>query len=667
MEAGVLGEDGESTLMFRHALIQEVLVADVPATIRGELHLEIATRLDESGAPPLAVAEHLLRAPASAELVPWTLELAERVRTIAPDTAVELWRRVMDTSPSTQDAHIQAVSGIARTILLSGRTAEAAELARAVLVGGTPAELEGGLRSTLSHALLLGGDYLGAQEEADRGARSPRLSSAERAEHLAFGGWPRLLLGETIEALAQAQEAEVAAQASGNVPARVLAMVLGAHIEACRGDLGRALERLTEAVDLADADQSVAAIEAFPHQIAATLLADLDRVPESLALFERGRRLAEHLGYLPGVFSAFYLCSRARALTGHLSDVEADLEARDSLRGRLDVHMEYTTLGTRAWVSLHRDGPDAAAPWIQRIGDVDAATGLARGLAWVHGTASAQALALGDSRRAFAILWRGWQRCVEREVLMDCAQMGVQLASLAVDVGQPDRAAQVADVISSLATANRDVVHLRATALVVRGVIAGDSGLLQEGADLFAATPRRMSHAQAAELAAVALARDGRVDEAAVTGQEALRAYGDIGADHDVAEAKARFGTVGIHVKGHRTRARPATGWGALTRTEETVARQVATGLSNPEVAEVLFVSRRTVESHVSHVLAKLGLRSRTELVLFVARRAHELDERGHEVQPSSERGSRNLSQHSDGPGRRAGLVERDLDEHVPR
>ena len=454
MAAGVLGEEGESTLTFRHGLIQEVLVADVPATIRGELHHEMATRLDAAGAPPLSVAEHLLRAPGSLELVPWTLELAERVRTTSPDTAVELWRRVMESSPPTHDAHIQAVSGIARTIMVGGRTVEAAEIARAVLAGGTPAELESGLRATLSHALLFGGNYAGAQDEADRAARGSRLTPSERADHLAFAGWPRLLMGEPKEALSRAQEAQVAAEASGNTSARIFAQVLRGHVAGSRGDLDEALSLLLEAVQLADSEQTVAAIEAFPHQIAATLLADLDRVPESLALFERGRRLAERLGYLPGVFSAFYLGSRARALTGPLSDVEADLEARDSLRGRLDLQMEATTLGTRAWVALHRDGPDAAEPWVRRLGDVDAVSGIVRGVAWVHGPASGHAQAIGDTQKAFEILWRGWERCIAREVLMDCVQMSVQLSALALEVGETERAAQVERVVTGVAGDN---------------------------------------------------------------------------------------------------------------------------------------------------------------------------------------------------------------------
>ena len=55
-------------------------------------------------------------------------------------------------------------------------------------------------------------------------------------------------------------------------------------------------------------------------------------------------------------------------------------------------------------------------------------------------------------------------------------------------------------------------------------------------------------------------------------------------------------------------------GWAALTTSELTVARLVAEGLTNREVAEHLFVSPHTVNSHLRHVFLKLGITSRVEL-----------------------------------------------------
>lgn len=69
------------------------------------------------------------------------------------------------------------------------------------------------------------------------------------------------------------------------------------------------------------------------------------------------------------------------------------------------------------------------------------------------------------------------------------------------------------------------------------------------------------------------------------------------------------------------TRQRPSHGWGSLTPTELTIVRHVAAGLTNPEIAERMFISRGTVKVHLSHVYAKVGLRNRSEVTAEVIRR----------------------------------------------
>ncbi len=66
--------------------------------------------------------------------------------------------------------------------------------------------------------------------------------------------------------------------------------------------------------------------------------------------------------------------------------------------------------------------------------------------------------------------------------------------------------------------------------------------------------------------------------------------------------------------RGRGERKRPATGWASLTPTERDVVRLVAEGLANNEIATRLFISRRTVQTHLTHVYAKLGLSSRVQL-----------------------------------------------------
>jgi DNA-binding CsgD family transcriptional regulator len=68
-------------------------------------------------------------------------------------------------------------------------------------------------------------------------------------------------------------------------------------------------------------------------------------------------------------------------------------------------------------------------------------------------------------------------------------------------------------------------------------------------------------------------------------------------------------------------RSRPQFGWQSLTPTEQTVAGLVAEGLSNPQIGDRLYVSRRTVQAHLAHIFAKLDLTSRAQLAAEVIRR----------------------------------------------
>jgi DNA-binding CsgD family transcriptional regulator len=67
-------------------------------------------------------------------------------------------------------------------------------------------------------------------------------------------------------------------------------------------------------------------------------------------------------------------------------------------------------------------------------------------------------------------------------------------------------------------------------------------------------------------------------------------------------------------LRGRGERKRPASGWASLTRTELDVARLVSEGLANKDIAERLFVSPRTIQTHLTHMYTKLGFTSRVQL-----------------------------------------------------
>jgi predicted ATPase/class 3 adenylate cyclase/DNA-binding CsgD family transcriptional regulator len=72
--------------------------------------------------------------------------------------------------------------------------------------------------------------------------------------------------------------------------------------------------------------------------------------------------------------------------------------------------------------------------------------------------------------------------------------------------------------------------------------------------------------------------------------------------------------------RGRGQRKRPASGWASLTPTERDVVRLVSEGLANNDIATRLFVSPRTVQTHLTHVYTKLGLTSRVQLAQEAAR-----------------------------------------------
>jgi DNA-binding CsgD family transcriptional regulator len=74
--------------------------------------------------------------------------------------------------------------------------------------------------------------------------------------------------------------------------------------------------------------------------------------------------------------------------------------------------------------------------------------------------------------------------------------------------------------------------------------------------------------------------------------------------------------------RGRGERNRPTSGWASLTPTERDVVRLVSEGLANKDIATRLFVSPRTVQTHLTHVYTKLGLTSRVQLAQEAAHHA---------------------------------------------
>ena len=115
------------------------------------------------------------------------------------------------------------------------------------------------------------------------------------------------------------------------------------------------------------------------------------------------------------------------------------------------------------------------------------------------------------------------------------------------------------------------------------------------------------------EDAARLLESTARRDEALDLLDEAATIHADIGAEADRARVENALRDLGARRR-QRAPSRPSFGWASLTPMETEVSQLVAEGLTNPEIGVRLYISRRTVETHLSHVFTKLGLIGRTQL-----------------------------------------------------
>jgi predicted ATPase/class 3 adenylate cyclase/DNA-binding CsgD family transcriptional regulator len=189
-------------------------------------------------------------------------------------------------------------------------------------------------------------------------------------------------------------------------------------------------------------------------------------------------------------------------------------------------------------------------------------------------------------------------------------------ARVAIAAGEPDQAERDAHDALTCAAGIKAYL-LIPDVLECLAALAGETGSHREAARLFGA-----AHAIRLRIGAV---RFKILDADCEASMAALRdAMGDSDFDAAWAEGAAQSTEEAIAYaqRGRGQRKRPTSGWGSLTPTERDVVRLVGEGLANNDIAARLFVSPRTVQTHLTHVYAKLGLTSRVQLAQEAGRHA---------------------------------------------
>jgi DNA-binding CsgD family transcriptional regulator len=618
--AGVLAESGDG-LEFRHSLIRTALYDDMPGPVRAAWHRDAGRALAEAGAPADRVARQLLRAtsgsnePMDGWMLSWLARTADLLVGQAPQVAAELLRQAVASAPAGSPDHGSLVSRLADALYLVGDAAGAEQVASQALAHAVEPDLVIDLHWTLAQWRMRMGRFAESLATLDQALALPGISARHRARLFVLAARTHSNLGEVEKAGRVAEAALAVAAEAGDNWAMGWALHVLTLVAAGRGQMTGALPLFDRALAVTQADPALTDLWLLLQINKAVTLGDLDRHEEAFAAAQQARHLADRVGMVIRLVQAHSALGQILFHTGRWAEAMAEVQVLpDDLKEPIAVCCD---LGIAAVICFHRGEMTmarrhvaAAGPQAKRIGDL-----VIGPLALARSLESEQAGALPE---ALAALISGFHDLTEE--LDEIDDLLPDAVRLAVKVGPPGMARDLAEHAAALA-AGSDIPHRWANALYCQGLLGHDAPGLLAAAERYEEAGRPLLRAKALEAAAEEFLASADRGQARATFTRAVELYVSLGAAADVARLEATFREHGIR-RGPRAKHRHAhSGWDSLTPTETKIAAFVEEGLSNPEIAARLLLSRRTVATHVSHILKKLEVHSRIDIAREAALR----------------------------------------------
>ena len=612
--AGILAESG-SSLGFRHPLIRAALYEEMPAAVRAAWHRDAARALAAAGAPPERVARQLLCAadgsgPAVAvdeRMLDWLVRTADELLGQAPGVAAELLAQAVASTPFGADHHDWLVSRLADALYRTGDIVRAAQVANQALDFVTEPDLLVDLHWTLAQCRIRTGQSAESLATLDRALETPGLSVKHRARLLVVAARTHSSFGEIETAGQVARIALAAAEEAIDAWAMGWALHVLSLVTAIQGQVTESLPLSDRALIVTRSDPGLADLRLLLQINKAVTLGNLDRYEEAVAVAGEALNLADEVGTAIRLGQAHCVLAQCLFETGRWDDALAEIE-------RLPENLQEPgaascDLGMAAVISFHRGEVAAArgylaaaAPHADQLGHR-----LIPQLALAHSLDHEHTGALPEALTALTGAFDEISEEIELENLLP------DVVRLAARTGDLELAQSLAGQAAKLAKGS-EIPHRQANALYCEGLLDHDAGRLLTAAERYQDASRPLLAAKAYEAAAAEFLRADDRSRAREAFVQAVEAYTSIGAAADVARLRAAFRAHGIHRGPHSRHRRAVSGWDSLTDTEVKVAGMVAEGLSNPEIAAKLMLSRRTVLTHVSHILKKLGVASRTDI-----------------------------------------------------
>ncbi|MDQ3885940.1 MAG: AAA family ATPase [Actinomycetota bacterium] len=594
-------------LAFAHPLIEEAIAERMPAPERHCGHRRAAGLLAEESAAPELVAAHLL--PTEALGDPWVVE---RLRVAArralakgvPQAAVSYLRRALDEPPEAR-TRPQVLFELGSALIRISYSEGLAVLEEAFAVTSDPSararvalEMACSLRVTLDHrrALSVLEDAIAALGEAD-----PELCLELEAEAV---GLARRDPARRAQAAERSRELVAAAPRTSHAAVTLLA---DTALDALQvpGDTARAIELAEEALDRTVAREVPDAGVVLP---ATMVLLAADRFEPVLAACDAVIASARQRGSIHDFASASVLRAQARYLQGMLVEAEADARLSDELTAEHAVLVARRY--TQAWLVLtlvERGRYDEADTSLRD-------SGVAPTLAFLLDARGRLRLAQGRAQEALDDFAACGRRLDRRGMPHPGLVPWQTHAALAAHrLGRVEEARRL--VAEAVATARRyDCARALGIALRVSGLIEASMSTLREATAVLEGTPARLELARAVVDLGAALRRANQ----RVAGREALQRGMDLahrcGADALVERAHEELTATGA-----RPRTLVRTGADALTPSERRVAQLASDGLSNRDIAQALFVTTKTVETHLGNAYRKLMITNRAGITAALA------------------------------------------------
>ncbi|WP_172385887.1 LuxR family transcriptional regulator [Streptomyces sp. MNP-20] len=543
---------------------------------------------------------------------------AADIAATAPGPAAELALRALELTAADAPERPRVIAEAIPLLWQTGQAARARELGTSALsTGGLGPRDEARIRLGLAR-LSTQYDFSEAVRQARAGAALPGLPTDLWARLLALLCLGLALSGDNEAAEQALPEARETAEAAGDRTARATLTVVASAVRFRRMDWSEAL-RLAEPAAALGAADSLWVPEGLWQSF---VLNAAGRSDQALAVADAALRQAREQGRTAATH--MWRTHRARILldTGRPTDARAEAEAASATPDEPGPgHLtDVTRLYVLTRVAVHTNDQRAArryaadaqrmrgdgVPLVRRAG----AWALAL-LADFEGRADAAAAALADVVSALD------EEPPSQGGPLDPADAPA-LVRVALRGGAHDAALRAVGAAERRAALNPGVTLLAATAAHARGLLDNDLDHLVRAVRLYEDTSRPLARASALEDTGRKLAATRRA-EAVPYLDEALGRYARAGAERDVARVRRRLRAAGVRRRpapaGHLAR------WPELTASELGVARLVAQGLTNRQVAERLSVSPHTVSSHLRRAFTKLDLTSRAELTRLVQTR----------------------------------------------